>query len=124
MFIAFLLSIVGSHACSSPMTPSKDVTVYDNFTSGVTSPTVVRDVKPAYTAEAIRNGVQGTVILAAVVLSDGTVGDVTVLESLDTVYGLDLQAVIAAKQWLFTPGLKDGVPVAVRVKIAMSFRLA
>jgi TonB family protein len=41
------------------------------------------------------------VLLAAVVLPDGTVGEVTVLRSLDA--RLDAQAVVAAKQWLFNP---------------------
>jgi protein TonB len=76
-----------------------------------------------YTAEAIRNGIQGSVLLAAVVLPDGTVGEVTVLRSLDTVFGLDAQAVLAAKQWLFNPGMKDGLPVAVRVTIELTFTL-
>jgi len=67
--------------------------------------------------------VQGSVLLAAVVLVDGTVGDVTVLQSLDTTYGLDTQAIIATRQWLFSPGLKDGQPVAVRVTITMSFTI-
>ena len=61
--------------------------------------------------------------MAVVVLSDGTVGDVTVLRSLDTVYGLDAQAVSAAKQWVFMPGMKDGQAVAVRVTIEMTFTL-
>ena len=61
--------------------------------------------------------------MAVVVLSDGTVGDVTVLRSLDTTFGLDAQAVLAAKQWVFNPGMKDGVAVAVRVTIEMTFTL-
>jgi protein TonB len=81
----------------------------------------VKDVKPSYTAQAIAARIQGTVLLSAVVLSDGTVGDVTVLRSLDTMFGLDAQAVTAAKQWLFSPGTKDGMAVAVRVTIEMSF---
>jgi TonB family protein len=48
---------------------------------------------------------------------------VTVLRSLDATFGLDAQAVLAAKQWLFNPGMKDGVAVAVRVTIEMSFTL-
>ena len=35
----------------------------------------------------------------AVVLADGKVGDVTVTESLDSIYGLDKNAVTAMKQW-------------------------
>jgi TonB family protein len=48
---------------------------------------------------------------------------VIVLRSLDATFGLDAQAVLAAKQWLFNPGMKDGVAVAVRVTIEMSFTL-
>jgi hypothetical protein len=50
-------------------------------------------------------------------------GDVTVDESLDKVYGLDDQAVKAATQWTFRPGTKDGMAVAVRVHIEMRFTL-
>jgi len=61
--------------------------------------------------------------LAVVVLPHGTVGEVTVLRSLDTTFGLDAQGVLAANQWVFNPGMKDGVAVAVRVTIEMTFTL-
>jgi protein TonB len=80
-------------------------------------------VRPSYTAQAIAARIQGTVLLSAVVLVDGTVGEVTVVRSLDTQFGLDTQAVSAVKQWLFSPGQKDGVAVNVRVTIEMSFTL-
>ena len=99
------------------------MTVYEAGTNGVILPTLIRDVRPNYTAEALRNGIQGTVVLSAVVLPDGTVGEVTVTRSLDTTFGLDAQAVLAAKQWLFNPGMKDGRPVAVRVTIEMTFTI-
>jgi TonB family protein len=83
----------------------------------------LKEVKPVYTAAAIANRIQGSVLLSTVVLADGTVGEVTVLRSLDTAFGLDAQAVLAAKQWLFNPGMKDGVAVAVRVTIEMTFTL-
>ncbi len=90
---------------------------------GVTMPEVLREVKPSYTAEAIRARVQGLVGLSVVVKNDGTVGDVTVTRSLDQKYGLDEQAVIAIKQWQFKPGTKDGKPVAVRVGVDLTFTL-
>jgi len=88
-----------------------------------TMPTVVREVKPDYTAEAKQHGIQGTVELSVVVNDDGTVGEVKVTRSLDDKYGLDEQAVSAMKKWQFKPGTKDGKPVAVQVTVEMSFKL-
>jgi TonB family protein len=90
---------------------------------GVTQPMVVYDVKPRYTREALDAKIQGSVGLEAVVLETGAVGEVTVVRSLDSVYGLDDQAVLAMKQWRFEPGTKDKKPVAVRVEVEMTFRL-
>jgi TonB family protein len=67
--------------------------------------------------------IQGNVELEAVVRTDGTVGDISVLKSLDQKYGLDDAAVSAAKQWVFKPGTKDGKPVNVRVVLVLTFRL-
>jgi TonB family protein len=91
--------------------------------NGVTSPSIVKEVKPVYTREAREAGIQGMVYLSAVVLKDGTVGDVDVSQSLDKKYGLDEQAVKAVKQWLFKPGTKNGKRVAVRIDIQMLFAL-
>ena len=92
--------------------------------NGVTLPIVVHEVKPDYTAEAKAAHIQGNVLLDTVVLTDGSVGDVKVARSLDNnMYGLDQQAVNAAKQWTFKPGTKDGKAVAVRVQIELRFTL-
>ena len=71
--------------------------------NGVTSPQLVREMKPNYTANAMRAKVQGVVLLECVVLPDGSVGEVTILKSLDKVFGLDEEAIKAAKQWRFRP---------------------
>ena len=52
------------------------------------------------------------------------VGDVTITESLDSLYGLADNAVKATKQWQFKPGMKDGRPVAVRVSVTMVFTMS
>jgi TonB family protein len=90
---------------------------------GVTYPVPMRQVKPDYTDEAKAARIQGAVVVEAVVLAEGTVGDVKVIQSLDTKFGLDQQAVNAAKQWTFKPGTKDGKPVAVVVTIELTFTL-
>jgi TonB family protein len=91
--------------------------------SVTTLPVPVRSVKPGYTAAAMDAHIEGKVLLAVVVLGDGKVGEVTVTESLDKEYGLDTQAVEAARQWLFKPGMKDGKPVAVLITLEMTSTL-
>ena len=124
--VGILVGLLSPAGCGgSPSSPSAPpaITVYEPG-NGVSLPTLVRQIKPSYTPQAIAARIQGMVFLSVVVLADGTVGDVTVTRSLDTQYGLDAEAVKAAKQWLFNPGQKDGVAVAVRVTIEMTFTLA
>jgi TonB family protein len=91
--------------------------------AGVTAPRLLRDVKPNYTGEAIRARIQGRVTMECVVEPDGTVGVVRVIRSLDSVYGLDDEAIRTVKQWRFVPGMKDGAPVRVAIHVEMSFTL-
>jgi TonB family protein len=92
-------------------------------TDGVTLPTVVKSVKPQYTQEAMAQQIQGTALLECVVRADGSVEAVHIVESLDSMYGLDEQAMNALSQWQFRAGTRDGKAVAVHVKVEMSFTL-
>jgi periplasmic protein TonB len=91
--------------------------------NGVTNPILVREVKPSYTSDAMRARVQGAVFVECIVRPDGTVGDVRVLRSLDSIYGLDLEAMKAARQWRFRPGTRLGEAVPVVVTIELDFTL-
>jgi len=91
--------------------------------SGVTIPQLVREVKPHYTADAMRAKVQGAVWLECIVMPDGTVGDIKIIKSLDSVFGLDQEAIKAARQWRFIPGTRQGQPVPVIIMIELSFTL-
>jgi protein TonB len=95
----------------------------DARAAGITLPKLLTRTKPQYTPSAMKAGVQGDVLLEAVVRSDGTVGDTHVTQSLDRVHGLDDQAVKAIRQWTFEPATRDGSPVPVTVAIVMNFRL-
>ena len=89
----------------------------------VTPPKPFREVRPAYTSGALAAKIQGSVTLEVEVLANGTVGNVKVLQSLDRVHGLDLEAIKAARQWLFIPGTHAGKPVDVLVQIILDFNL-
>jgi protein TonB len=91
--------------------------------NGVTLPRVQHEERPAYTSDAMRAKVQGTVLLQCVVKPDGSVGDVQVVRSLDPTFGLDQQAVAAARRWRFFPGTRLGEPVSVLITIELTFTL-
>jgi protein TonB len=83
------------------------------------APVPVREVKPEYPTDVLKNNVQGSVWLAIRVNTDGTVGRVRVTQPLNP--RLDAEAVMAAKQWRFKPGTKDGKPVPVDTQLEMTF---
>jgi len=55
--------------------------------------------------------------------STGVCTDVQVVRSLDPTFGLDNEAVKAARQWRFKPGMRLGQPVPVLVTIELTFAL-
>ncbi len=89
----------------------------------VTPPRVSREVKPRYTREAMDRRIQGGVWLHVVVGADGVPGDITIVRSLDPEYGLDVEALAAARRWRFRPAMRDGVPVPVIVTLELTFTL-
>ena len=121
---ASLLLILAGFFAAATATIAQDSQVYRTG-NGVSVPKVIKQVMPSLTPEAMRAKTKGTVLLAAVVREDGTVTDVTVTRSsFAAKYGMDDEAVKAARQWIFSPGMKDGKPVAVAVSIEMAFNCA
>jgi protein TonB len=91
--------------------------------NGVSNPRPIKEVRPTYTADAMRAKIQGTAVVECVVLPDGTVGDARIARSLDPNFGLDQEALKAAKQWRFIPSMYRGQPVPVVVSIELVFNL-
>jgi len=89
--------------------------------SGMVPPTLLTQVKPRYTADALRQGIQGTVTLEVVVSREGIPVAIRVTGSLDP--GLDEEAIAAAREWRFTPGRVGSTPVDVLVTIVLDFRV-
>jgi TonB family protein len=91
---------------------------------GVSTPRVIEDPKPRYTAEAMRARITGLVVMNCVVGPEGNVTDVQLVQSLDPHFGLDREAMATVSKWRFEPGrLEDGQPVPVRVVIQLEFNL-
>ena len=105
----------------APAAAATGARIYEKGEPGVKMPIVVSEVRPVYTAETMRAKISGSVVLSCVVETDGTIREATVETPLHPV--LDEQAVLAAKQWRFTPGTKDGKPVRVRVPLILTFTL-
>ena len=88
----------------------------------VTAPRLIKEVKPTYTNEALRNKIQGTVVLELIVTRDGRPSAIRVVTSLDS-RGLDEQAIAAVAQWRFEPGRLAGTPVDVLVTAMLDFTI-
>jgi TonB family protein len=94
----------------------------DVSTPGMAKPRVTREIKPAYTMDAMVRKVQGSVELLIVVGIDGNVSHARVAKSLDT-GGLDSQALLAARQWTFSPCQFNNRAVPCAVTLDLHFRL-
>lgn len=83
-------------------------------------PEAVTRISPQYPDLAREAGVDGTVMVQALVGKDGKVKDVKVVKSIPM---LDASAVSAVKQWVFKPALSNNKPVAVWVAVPVKFSL-
>ena len=83
-------------------------------------PRLVKTVNPVYPEEARSAEVQGVVILAARIDTNGKVKGIKVLRSIPQ---LDQAAIDALKQWIYEPLLKDGKPVEAVFTVTVRFQL-
>jgi TonB family protein len=90
---------------------------------GITAPVPILAPTPRYTDAARLAKIQGVVRLQCVVRADGGCDEATILRSLDTVYGLDDEAVRTMRRWRFKPALLERKPVPVRISVDMKFAL-
>lgn len=86
----------------------------------VRPPDRVVNVRPEYPPIAISARVQGSVIIEAIIGTDGQVRDARVLRSIPL---LDDAALKAVRQWRYTPTLLNGIPVSVIMTVTVTFTL-
>jgi TonB family protein len=88
----------------------------------ISAPEPLSKVDPAYPMSMMQDRVQGTVTLYAIIRSNGTVGDVRILDGFDA--RLDENARLALERWKFRPGTRNGAPVDVEAVVRVPFKLA
>lgn len=87
--------------------------------TGVTPPVVVQHVDAVYPPSALGERKHADVVLTVTVDADGHVSKVDVAQSGGA--DLDEAAVVAARQWTFVPAMRDGKPLASRIKMPFHF---
>jgi protein TonB len=92
-----------------------------HFSVGMTRPEVLHQVQPRYSELARRAGVQGTVIVEAVIDQQGRVTDVRVVRGLPM--NLDRAAVEAIQQWRFKPAMMGDHPVKIYYTLTVNFTI-
>jgi protein TonB len=86
----------------------------------IKEPKKIKDVKPEYPEAAKAAGIQGIVIIEAIIGTDGSVNEAKVLRPVPE---LDRAAIDAVMQWKYTPTLLNGEPVAVIMTVTVTFTL-
>ena len=90
----------------------------------VTMPIEIRKGSPQYTADAMRARAQGAILVRCVVQTSGACTNIRVVRAFEPSFGLDQEAIKAAAQWRFRPGMRRGqaVPVLVTLEIVFAVR--
>lgn len=93
---------------------------------GVTNPRLIPafKVEPAYPAELRSQGIEGQVILQAIINESGFVKQLQVLKATPPGHPQLAEAAMEAiEQWLYEPATLDGEPVSVYLTIVIDFKL-
>jgi protein TonB len=83
-------------------------------------PRLLKQTRPVYPQEAFIKKIEGVVTLEIVIGVDGKVGRARVLRSIPQ---LDAAAIQTVRQWVFSPAIKGGRPVATIAQAPVSFRI-
>jgi TonB family protein len=100
---------------------TSDDQIYSYRERGITAPKATFTPEPDFSEQARREKYQGNVILSVVVDKMGNVARIRLEIVLG--HGLDEHAMEAIKAWRFTPGTRNGEPVAVREPMEVGFNL-
>ncbi len=81
---------------------------------------ILRKVQPVYPVEAKKARIQGKVVLDAVIGKDGAIRD---LQAASGPSELQQSSLVAVRQWVYKPFLRNGTPVEVKTTINVFYTL-
>jgi len=87
----------------------------------IKAPRAISMPEPGFSEQARAAGYGGVCVLELVVDAEGMPQNIRVTRPLGM--GLDDKSIEAVRQWRFSPSLKDGTPVAVRINVETNFHL-
>lgn len=114
-----LLSLYGG-TTHTAITPANWSTGPIMITEEMSRALLTHQVLPSYPLEALRAGLQGTVVLQALVGRDGAVEDLKLVQGY---FALGNAAIAAVKQWRFRPYRLNGEVVEMQTLLTLTFPL-
>jgi len=100
-------------------TPATPATQRLRVSQGISAGRLIRKVSPVFPPYAKRAGIEGTVVLEAIVAKDGSVQELEVVSGNPA---LAQAAVDAVRQWKYQPYVLNGQPVEVDTRIQVNFK--
>jgi protein TonB len=88
----------------------------------LTRPVLVSEDRPRYPPAAQRAGIEGSVVVSAVVTETGVIGPLTVVRASPRGLGFEDEALRFVRTRRYRPATKQGVPVRVRMEMLVEFR--
>jgi TonB family protein len=115
--------VVGDGLAKELKNPKFSATDIPMFTPGgdITAPTPTYNPAPTYSDEARKAKLQGIVVLKIIIDAKGNVSSVRLWKPL--AQELDEQAIETVRTWRFKPSTRNGIPVAARVLLEVTFRV-
>lgn len=105
-----------------PLPPEPRGPVEDG-TEGLIPPRAIERPEPEYPRMAVTARLEGVVMLRAVITAEGSVESIEVLSVPQPDFGFSDAAVEAVLRWHYLPGMLNGRPVAVSMRVIVEFHL-
>ena len=123
---AHVEKLTGATLTASDFVPTTDLTRIDEHPAqlpwGVTAGSVLRKINPVYPESAKAKNVSGTIVLRAIIGTDGRIHRLTLVSSPDP--DLAMASFAAVRKWTFKPYLVNGRPTMVDTTIKVNFAIA